>query len=373
MRRAIVHIGMPRTGSTAFQEVLARLRPRLAAAGICYPNLAPPGAPGSDDVNHYRLGQALDRRRGAAERREALARLDAILAATPADTVLLSYEDFSVQRPFWRVPEILSDLFARRGFALEAALVVKPQAEQLASAYALRAQVVAEGRTFRGFLRSEGGSRRYDYADRLEPWRRAAAGRVTALPYRDRRSDAPLLARLVDGLGLGERLAPLLGPADLAYRTNRSSGPVAVEASRRLYRLGVHRQVTGHRRLLGHVLDDWAWGRGLDAERFRGDAPEGLARVAARYAAGNARFAAACWGQSWDAVIAAAPAAPPNELAAGPVAPETEAAVEALVRAAAARAAFRSPPAWRRRTAHTLEECRERLGEAVGYPVWRVP
>ena len=27
-----------------------------------------------------------------------------------------------------------------------------------------------------------------------------------------------------------------------------------------------------------------------------------LARVAARYAASNARFAAACWGQSWDAV-----------------------------------------------------------------------
>ncbi|MEE7488758.1 hypothetical protein MOF7_28665, partial [Methylobacterium oryzae] len=80
MRRAIVHIGMPRTGSTAFQEVLARLRPRLASVGICYPSLAPPGAPGSDDVNHFRLGQALDRRRGGAERREALARLDAVLA-----------------------------------------------------------------------------------------------------------------------------------------------------------------------------------------------------------------------------------------------------------------------------------------------------
>ncbi|WP_179698825.1 hypothetical protein [Methylobacterium sp.] len=373
MRRAIVHIGMPRTGSTAFQEVLARLRPRLASVGICYPNLAPPGAPGSDDVNHYRLGQALDRRRGAAERHEALARLDAILATTPANTVVLSYEDFSVQRPLWRVPEILSDLFARRGFALEAALVVKPQGEQLASAYALRAQVVAEGRTFRGFLRSEGASGRYDYAARLEPWLRAAAGRVTALPYRDRRSDAPLLARLVDGLGLGARLAPLLGPADLEYRTNRSSGPVAVEASRRLYRLGVHRQVTGHPRLLGHVLDEWAWARGLDAERFRGDAPDGLARVAARYAAANARFAAACWGQSWDAVIDPAPAAPPNELAAGPIAPETEAAVDALVRAATAQAAFRSPPAWWWRTAHILEECQARLGEAVGCPVWRVP
>lgn len=43
------------------------------------------------------------------------------------------------------------------------------------------------------------------------------------------------------------------------------------------------------------------------------------------------------------------------------------------MRAAAAQAAFRSPPAWRRRTAHVLEECRERLGEALGYPVWRVP
>ena len=33
------------------------------------------------------------------------------------------------------------------GRLVEAALVVKPQAEQLASAYALRAQVVAEGRS----------------------------------------------------------------------------------------------------------------------------------------------------------------------------------------------------------------------------------
>ncbi len=373
MRRAIVHIGMPRTGSTSFQEVLTRLRPRLDSAGICYPALAPLGSPGSDDVNHFRLGQALDRRRPAAERRDALARLDGILGTTRADTLLLSYEDFSVQRSCWSVPETLRALFARHGFALEAALVVKPQGEQLASAYALRTQVVCEGRTFRGFLRGEGASGRYDYAARLEPWRRAAAGRVVAVPYRDRRSDAPLLRRLIDGLGLGERLAPLMEPADLDYRTNRSSGPVAVEAARRLYRLGVHRQVIGHPRRLGHVLDDWAWARGLDADRFRGDDPEGLVRVAMRFASANARFAASCWGQSWDAVVATAPAAPPNELAARPIAPETEALVDALVTAATAHAAFRPPPAWRRHAAHLLEEARERAGDAIGFPVWRVP
>jgi hypothetical protein len=373
VRRAIVHIGMPRTGSTSFQEVLARLRPRLGSVGICYPTLASPGVPGSEDVNHFRLGQALDRRRPAAERRDALACLDAILDTTGADTILLSYEDFSVQRPCWRVPDTLRAIFARHGFAMEAALVVKPQVEQLASAYALRTQVVVEGRTFRGFLRGEGASGRYDYAARLEPWRRAAAGRVVAVPFRDLASGAPLLKRLIDGLGLGDRLAPLLDPADLEYRTNRSSGPVAVEAARRLYRLGVHRQVAGHPRRLGHFLDDWAWARGLDGERFRGDAPDGLAEVAARYVDSNARFAASCWGRPWDAVVAAGPAAPPNELAAGPIAPEAEATVDALVAAAAAHAAFRAPPAWRRRAAHALEEAKERLGDAVGLPVWRVP
>lgn len=373
MRRAIVHIGMPRTGSTSFQEVLARLRPQLASVGICYPKLAPPGSPEAVDVNHHRLGQALDRRRPASERRDALARLDMILAATEADTVLLSYEDFAVQRPFWRVPDILAEIFTRRGFAMETALVVKPQAEQLASAYALKTQVVIEGRTFRGFLRHEGASGRYDYAARLDSWRRACAGRVVAVPFRDRRSDAPLLQRLIDGLDIGTRLAPLLTPADLEYRTNRSSGPIAVEASRRLYRLGVHRQVTGHPRRLGHFLDDWAWSRGLDAERFRGDAPEGLAQVAARYAPSNARFAAACWGQTWEAVIASAPAAPPNELAAAPIAPETEALVGQLVRAAMAHTAFRARPAWRWRAEQVLEAFKARVGDVVGCPAWRVP
>lgn len=364
---------MPRTGSTSFQEVLARLRPRLDAAGICYPKLAPPGAPESLDVNHHRLGQGLDRRRPEAERRAGLARLDAILGATRADTLILSYEDFAVQRARWRVPEVLAGIFARHGFALETALVVKPQGEQLASAYALRTQVVFEGRTFRGFLGAEGASGRYDYDALLEPWRRASQGRVTAVPFRDRRSDAPLLARLIDGLGLRDRLAPLLTPADLEYRTNRSSGPLAVEAARRLYRLGVHRQVIGHPRQLGHCLDRWAWARGLDAERFRGDAPDGLARVAARYAGANERFAATCWGRPWDAVIDTGPAAPPNELAARPIAPETEALVAALVRAAMDHVAFQAPPAWRQRTAYLLEEFKERLGDAVGYPAWRVP
>jgi len=37
MAKAIIHIGMDKTGSTYIQHVCAQLRPELAALGICYP------------------------------------------------------------------------------------------------------------------------------------------------------------------------------------------------------------------------------------------------------------------------------------------------------------------------------------------------
>ena len=372
MRRAIVHIGMPRTGSTSFQEVLARLRPRLGSVGLCYPKLAPPGSPPAADVNHHLLGRALDGRDAGRLRREGLDRLSRTLSETRADTVILSYEDFAVQRPGLCVPSVLADMFARHGFAMDVALVVKPQAEQLASAYALRTQLVAEARTFDEFVRREGLSGRYDYAARLEPWRRAAEGRVIAVPVRDRRSEAPLLARLVESLGLYARLGPLLSSDDLTYRTNRSAGPIAVEASRRLHGLGLHRRTAGHPRRLGHLLDDLARARGLDAESFRGDAPDALAAVEAGHRFANERLAHICWDRGWDAIVARAPVRPPNELAGRPIPPEIEAEVDRLVTETTARVADRTPPAWLRRLDGVVERGVERLADLAGRPAWRV-
>jgi hypothetical protein len=372
MRRAIVHIGMPRTGSTSFQEVLARLRPDLASVGLSYPKLAPPGAHDAADVNHHLLGRALDGRASARDSRSSLGRLTQALSETRADTVIISYEDFAVQRPGLGVPGILAETFRRHGFAMEVALVVKPQDEQLASAYALRTQVVAEARNFRGFVHREGLSGRYDYAARLDPWRRAAHGRVIAVPVRDRRSDARLLARLIDALGLGDRLGSLLTPADLAYRTNRSSGPVAVEASRRLHRLGLHRRIVGHPRRIGHVLDDLAWARGLDAEPFNGYAREELDAVEARHAVSNETLAAACWGRGWDTVVARAPERPPNELADRPLSPAMGMEVDRLVAEAMTRADYHAPPKWLRRLDDVVEQGVERLADLVGRPAWRV-
>lgn len=373
MRRAIIHIGMPRTGSTSLQLVLTTLRSQMAGVGLLYPDLAPYGAQQVADVNHQRLGEALDGRRPRSERRATLERLDRALADTDADTVILSYEDFSVQRPGFGVPRTLSELFTRRGFAMEVVMAVKPPFEFLNSAYAHRAQLVKEPRTFRDYALANRRSGRLDYRALIAPWARAADGAVTAVPLRDARSDATLVERFVAALGLTERLRPMMDAEALRTATNRSSGPLAVEASRRLRRLRVHRQVDGHPRRIGHVLDQAAWSRGLDPEPFRGDAPELAEEIADRFAATCARFADLAWGQPWDRVVAPAPARAPNEWAGRPIPSETEAQIGLLMRETMRQFDFRRPPAWRRIPAEGAETVALGLARLAGLESrWRV-
>jgi hypothetical protein len=60
MRRAIIHIGTKKTGSTSIQGFLARQRRHLAAQGACYPR-----SPGP--IVHVKLHGLLARRRSAAK------------------------------------------------------------------------------------------------------------------------------------------------------------------------------------------------------------------------------------------------------------------------------------------------------------------
>lgn len=372
MRRAIIHIGMPRTGSTSFQTLLATLRPRLAGIGLLYPELALPGAHAGADVNHQPLGEALDGRRPRAERAPSLERLSDALRATDADTVILSYEDFAVQKPRFRVPATLREVFARHGFAMETAMVVKPPFEQLNSAYAHRAQLVVEPRDFRAFGRAHWHSGRFDYAGLIAPWRTACGGRVTAIPLRDARSPAPLMERIFRDLRLWERVSPLLGEPDVTFVTNRSPGPLAVEASRRLRAMRVHRQVGSHPRAIGHVLDGAAWSRGLDPEPIRGDAPEVKARMENHFARTSDAFARDLWGTAWSRVVEDAPAKPPNELAARPISRDEEERVDLLMRETMRHFGFRALPAWKRAPAYLAERGVAAVERIVGDSRWRV-
>ncbi len=327
MRRAIVHVGMPRTGTTSLQHVLTRLRPALAERGVLYPDLTPSGA--TPHLSHQHLGEALDGRRSPADRAALLARLDAILADEAADTILLSYESLILIPDRHEAPATLAALFRRRGFAMEIALTVKPQAAMLASNYAWRCQFLREGRDFAGFVRSGATARQLDPGVLLPPWA-APATRVTATPLREARASAPLVTRFLREIDLGHDLAALVSADDATLHENPSPGPLAIEAMRRLRRAGAHLAATPAREITRFV-EIVAREHG-DATAFRPGNTDLRARLHARHAAANDALARLAWGERWSDRVAEEPVGAVTEIAARPGPdPGTEAALAAIL------------------------------------------
>ena len=345
MRRAIVHIGTPRTGTTSLQHVLTRLRPALAGAGVLYPDLTPNSA-AVPHLSHQYLGEALDGRRPRRDRAELLQDLAAQLRATSCDTVILSYEGLCQAPPILGIPRRLAALFDAQGFRMEAVMTVKPQAAYLNSLYTWRAQFLREGRTFSAFAADWLGSPRLDFDRMAAPWRMACAGRCAVIPVRDRRDPRPLLERLLADAGLLDRAAPLLTSADTALAENRSPGPIAVEVLRRLRRGGARAALGARSRDASRFVEATARTHGLDGAGFQGVSAGLHAQATAHWAASNARLAMQAWGGGWRDRVADETPPAVNDVAALRPDPAVEAAVAALLQEACERFAIRLRTGW---------------------------
>lgn len=372
MRRAIVHIGMPRTASTTIQHILARLRPKLLQAGILYPELTPGSAAHEPHISHQHFGEALDGRRPRREAQELLQRLSGELERTRADVVLLSYEDFIQQKKAPGISRVLRSAVERHGFRMEAVVVAKPQSELLNSIYSHRMQLMREKRVFAEFAGLLERSGRFAYRELIEPWLAACDGRVRAVPLRDRRSTAPVVDRFLAELGLGDRVAPFLGADDLARVENRSPSPVAVEVSRRLRSMRVHARVQVRPREVMRFVERAARERGFDGVPFKGVGPEFRARMDALFADTNSRLAAAVWGQPWSAVVASEPEHPVNEIAGRPIAPEIERHVGVILQDACRQFDVAPVRPWTSGPVELLIDGGEALQRAFRISRWRV-
>lgn len=345
MRRAIVHIGMPRTGTTSLQSVLCAHRHELARIGVLYPDLRPRDAAGPHS-NHRALGEALDGQRPRAELHELLAALEAALAATDGDVVLLSYAGFSQLSGWHSAPWTLRELFVRHGFQMEIAVTLKAQDRYAQSCYTWRCQYLREPLFFAealpGILRHRG----FRYLGCVRPWAIAAAGRVIAVPVHAQDASGPLIERVLEALALTDRIGALLSPVELLRTDNRSPGPAAIEVARRLRaRFGLPRTVRQAREITEFVATE---------ARLRGFAPSGFEaldhatseQVMAQFAADNDRLARSVWGENWSRRVAPVPRAPVNAFGPGSPPELVDAQLESIAAQVCRQFALPERPRW---------------------------
>jgi hypothetical protein len=330
MRRAFVHIGTPRTGTTTLQRVLFSHRAELAGAGILYPNLTPSRA-AEPHLSHQHLGEALAGRRAAADRIELLTLLDGRLAETTCDTVILSYEALCLMPAAVGAPKLLCDLFSRHGIAVHPVLTVKPQVEYLNSTYTWRMQFLREARLFPDFFSRHLEARDLDYARLVAPWCAASGQPAIAVPVRDARDGRPLIGRVFAALGLEDRTASIVNENNLALVENRSPGALAIEVCRRLRLGGADLALGGTARDATRLVEREARSRGWDGVAFMGHDEPLRARAAARWSDSNERFARQVWNAGWTECVAPEPARPMNEIARSPFSADAEAAIRSIL------------------------------------------
>jgi hypothetical protein len=336
MRRAIVHIGTPRTGTTTLQRYLFENRERLLTCGVLYPVLTPRTAP-SPHLSHQYLGESFDGRRSAAERVELMEALERLISDTSADIVMLSYEGLSQAIGRSRTPGLLAALFARHGFVMETLLTVRPQSEYLNSLYTHRIQFLREGRPFLRFLDSAVNARTMHYEALLRPWHAACAGRLRVVPLRDARTDEPFVGRVLTELGMGDRIDGLSPSEPVASVENPSPGPIAIEACRQLRLGGAEPQLGAAAREATRFLEQRVVTFGLDALPFRAIDADLAAQLVRRFLSGNDGLAHRLWGEPWASRVANEPYQAVNEIAGRPVDIEVRRHIDQIIAETCAR------------------------------------
>ncbi len=209
----------------------------------------------------------------------------------------------------------LRHLLKNAGCRSEALAVVKPPAESANSHYTINTLFLHGDTDFAGYLRQWNARKPLDLAARLLPWQAACDHGLLLLPFHAAPHE-PLIKRVWDAAGILGRAGHLLDTDDLTRLENKSPGPVAIEACRRLAAAGFRRGRDDEAaRRITRLLEDAARARGADCESFQGYDAALYAAVEARWARSNERLARATWGEPWSARMPAQPLRPPNELA----------------------------------------------------------
>ena len=297
-RTLLVHIGLPKTGSTSIQRMLCVLAGPLRKRGIHVPS-----AGQNVDGAHWNLVHEYMGDRKYEAHRGGWAELSRELCESrTARRFVISAEAFSMRRAEDAAIPRIASLASAADLDVEIVGYVRPQHRFIESDYSDSCKGF-ETRPFEAFLEARLDHGRYDYSKCFRPWRQAFGNRLVVYPLEAARMPAGLLPHFLAVLGVPELSARVTLP-----RLNRRLGAKQLEVAR-LVAAALHDEMLDRdtaSRLLGNVLRAVST-RLIDDTPFVGLDPEQRRAVAERFAESNARLARD-YGIDADGVLFRSPA-----------------------------------------------------------------
>ena len=277
----VVHIGLPKTGSTSIQGMLYELQPLLMRSGFWIPTA---GRLHPRRCSHNNVALSLSGDDNYRPELGGWTELRHEITSSNARKILISSEMFSLRREV-RAIERLTDLIKSENLAIKVVAYVRPQYQLLESRYSERIRGMGTA-TFDEFMGEMLNSDRMDFNAIFGPWREAFGSRLAVYPMEPSRLPQGLLVHFLGVLGIA------LHGVDVTthlHRENQRRGAKDLEVQR-LVNIGTSGLGQRERRLrrdrlqfLPALLSPDAPFVGLSVDQIHG--------ITRYYADSNAKFA----------------------------------------------------------------------------------
>lgn len=297
-----MHVGVHKTGSTAFQHWLLRNRTTLADRGLFVPtNTA------FWDGNFRPLAEALAAPE-APESALALARLRRAAAAHPAHDFLVSSERFSHEE----FPDIDRAATTIRALGLRpvALMAVRDQIDWFNARHGQRRMMMSGPPPFDDFLGELLARHAGDWHRKSAAFERAGI-ELHVIPYAGETRNRGIVRALCATAPLATRI----GEQSESECRNASLGEIGLIVADRLREMliaeGMFPSARGRRRIADAIARRVAARYGTDRP-FNGFTVAQSAHVASLFWASNEALASARWGEAWERHFPAHPPSPPS-------------------------------------------------------------
>lgn len=299
MRRLVLHVGNPKTGTTSLQQFFFDSRRALLERGVLYPVLENRPRNSHSNMVWQHTGQRNYDASGITfESLEALAR------TCDWDTLLVSSEFLSLTRKDDKTAGAIAALIDTFKLDLTIVAFLRPQHVWMNSAYCQATKTFVNHLSFTEHLWRTADNRRYDYRKSMEVWMDWPNAAFAACPFSSRYLTPDLETCFAAAAGLDVEMAPILANSPRQAK-NVTPGPYEVEISRRLARDAGNNSTwpAGTKGRLRKSIRQAVLFRGWDAAPFNGVDNDTRGRIEERFGGSNEAFAQRTWGKSWNAVF----------------------------------------------------------------------